>query len=358
MSTETVQQNDNDVHQDKLTAAEELPQAPASGQSNGAPLGEASESYRATLDALPRQPPAHALLADENAKDIILRFHLQRSFLKRAVEQCVANGGVYLPPMLVEALRCVLVDDIPPAAVFPQSGQSSTTQEVVSGLQRSVEATTISRQKQELSVMLQNASSSSLAPPRPGSPGHRGGGAMTSLDVTEVSIASHIDLSQHAITHHPSHAASIIREAQAVEEERQLTAAGIVPPPRMSKSDYVAPKKIIDDAFQARRAGDRRREIEILVDYLHRGREGRVSLDTATTMRVLRSVGDAHSALHEHVAAEQYYFDWYMIAEKVGLNSEAARALTMLGDCAHVRGDLKAAEEWLSKARWRITNGQ
>jgi hypothetical protein len=331
----------------------------AADVSNVAPGGISNDDHRAALDALPRQPPAHALLADENAKDIILRFHLQRSFLKRAVEQCVADGGVYLPPMLVEALRCVLVDDLPPAAVFPQSGQSSTTQEVVSGLQRAVGTTTITRQKQELSITLQNASS--VSRPSSTSQAHVGsgsGGAMSSLDMTEVSIASHIDLSQHAITHHPSHAASIIRDAQAVEEERQLSAAGIVPPPRVSTSDYVAPKKIMDDAFQARRAGDRRREIEILVDYLHRGREGRVSLDTATTMRVLRSVGDAHSALHEHIAAEQYYFDWYMIAEKVGLNSEAARALTMLGDCAHARGDLKAAEEWLSKARWRITNGQ
>lgn len=309
---------------------------------------------------LPRRPPtAHALLADENAKDIILRFHLQRSFLKRSVEQCVVDGGIYLPPMLVEALRCILVDEIPPAAVFPTAGQSGSNQEVVSGLQRSVEATTISRQKQELSVMLQQAASPL---PKSGSVTSPSRGAMDrSLGLgqdassPELPVATHIDLSQHAITHHPNHAASIIREAQALEQERQLLASGEVPPPRVSKTDLGAPKKILDDAFQARRSGDRRREIEILVDYLHRGREGRVSLDTSTTMRVLRTIGDAHSALHEHVAAEQYYFDWYMIAEKVGLNSEASRALTMLGDCAHARGDLRAAEDWLSKARWRLT---
>lgn len=330
------------------------------------PVEPADDSSAAPYATLPSEPPReqqwkvpmHPLLNDENSKEIIFRFHQQRSYLKRAVEQCAADR-VYLPAMLIEALRCILNDETPTMSTDQLRSGSPTSQKNVlssmelhetSELRDNVESSSYQRQKQELSLTLRERCSSYRAPSRGASSGP------SADESTAVPIAEHIHTSQNAILSHPRHAASLLREQEAVEAEKRQLSAGVVPPPRVTHADIHAPKALLEEAFQARRSGNRRHEIEIIVDYIRRGREGRVLLDTATTMRLLRQVGDAHVALHEYVAAEQYYFDWYLIAEKVGEKTEGARALTLLGNTAHARGDLKAAEEWLSKAQWRVLN--
>jgi hypothetical protein len=114
-----------------------------------------------------------------------------------------------------------------------------------------------------------------------------------------------------------------------------------------------APRQLLQQAFEAKTNGHRRKEIEILVDFLRSGQEGVIPLDTSLTLRILRQLGEAHMALEEYAAAEQYLFDWYLISDKVGDYAESSRALMMLGSAAHARGDLKAAQDWLSKARSR-----
>lgn len=304
-------------------------------------LHVAGAESTSSVAPIPRTP-MHPLLTDENAKDVILRFHQQRGFLKRAVESA-AEQRVYLPPMLVEALECILTDTIPPPSHAGGAGRMSPTRPKSSmDLNDSVSQTATTRNKQELSTLLRERCAASPVT------------ALDSTAATELSTNSHIDLSQHAILHHPTHAATILREQAQRTQDEEMLASGTVPPPRtQAHMDSKAPRQLMDAAFDARRSGNRRLEIEILVDYVHRGREGRVPLDTAATLRLLRQIGDAHSSLKEFVSAEQYYFDWYLIAEKVGDQMEAAKALTALGNSCLARGDLKAAEQWLSQAQWR-----
>jgi hypothetical protein len=276
----------------------------------------------------------HPILSDEAAKDIILRYHQQRSMLRQAVEICAKNRE-FIPGIIVDAIHCILTDSLPPQTLSSRDDKVSAAT-VASDLHTS----TLQQHRESLGTVLRVRLTS----------------ASTNADVegtsTELTPRKHVSMSQHAVLHHPNHPATRLREQSAASEELQFSAQGIVSPPKLTANGR-APRQLLQQAFEAKTNGHRRKEIEILVDFLRSGQEGVIPLDTSLTLRILRQLGEAHMPLEEYAAAEQYLFDWYLISDKVGDYAESSRALMMLGSAAHARGDLKAAQDWLSKARSR-----
>lgn len=334
-------------------------------------------------------PPPHPVLSNETAKSIILRFHQQRAHLQRALEVC-AKHGLPIPEVLLEALHFLITDTQPggamaidgraptPAAGANRYGCRPGSAATATGLSPNGsrlgspatgnrpnsaaalcgEAMSLTRKKLNMDISEFTAA-----------PHHTGGRSAASRPSSAVSVHSeamadatdaattttveaHIAVTQHAFANHPTHPGRIIKELRRTQDAAKAEASGTVPPFVPSNTSAV-PRQLLEAAHAARRSGNLRLEIATLIDFLRRGQAGSIPLDTSATTRVLRMLADAHVALGEFVSAEQYLFDWYMIAEKAGDRADSVRALVQLGACSHTRGDIAAAKDWLTQAKMR-----
>jgi hypothetical protein len=297
----------------------------------------------------------HPVLSNETTKSIILRYHQQRAHLQRALEVC-AKHSLEVPEVLLEALHYIITDSQPATAGMMSGCSSSggatrlsspavnaTRSRPGSAAALCGDAVNLTRRKLNMDIS-EFAGAASVA-----------GDGLPAADqsaLQQQSVEGHISLATHALLNHPNHPGRAVREFHASQAEARALADGKVLPYSPSKTSS-APKMLLEAAHGARRDGNPRQQIAVLVDYLRRGQEGSVALDTSATTRILRTLADAHIGLGEYVSAEQYLFDWYMIAEKVGDRADAVRALVQLGSCSHGRGDVDAARDWLTQAKRR-----
>ena len=300
-------------------------------------------------------PQPHPVLSNETTKTIILRYHQQRAHLQRALEVC-AKTNLHIPNVLMEALHYIITDTQPNTGggSYESNGGSVSPARGGDGGSAATlchDAINLTRKRLDMSI-------SDFVGTSP-SPAHGTGATSTSAahKTDDKSVEQHISLATHALLNHPGHPARIVRDTHASQLEKRELAAGHVSVYSPSKTS-TEPKRLLEAAHEARRSGNSRQDIKGLVDYLQRGQEGSILLDTSATTRILRQLADAHIALGEYVSAEQYLFDWYMIAEKVGDRSDAVRALMQLGSCSHKRGDVDAARDWLTQAKLRAPERQ
>ena len=239
----------------------------------------------------PNPAPHPVLNQPDAAKEMILRHQQHRSQLLRAVENCTSRGE-QIPEELMEAIVAMAGD----AALRPRSDPNSPSRSSRLNVSR-ITKTTLDHKAE--------------AAPSPAPEDH------VNMTYSAVSNASHVETS------------------------------GNLTMPKVSV------KLLLEDAYSARRAGDRAGEVRALLRYLELGQRGDVPFDTSATFRVFRQLGDAYSAIKDLVSAEHFYFDWYLAADKVGDDAEAARALLQLGRLHQANGDLQKAQEWFVKAQSR-----
>jgi hypothetical protein len=245
----------------------------------------------------------HPVLGDTGTRSMVLRHQQHRSNIARIMKD-VQRRGESIPTDLEEALLSMLADE-----EFRAPGSNPSTP-APSPLRTSSGKFSASGSTGSLTPITQKVEQEQALPNR--------------------TPEDHIQFSLHAVS-----------RAGTVNADGSL----ILP--------KYSVKSLLEEAYAARRNGDRGGEIRVLLRYLDLGQSGAVPFDSSASFRVFRQLGDAYAAVGDAVSAEHFYFDWYLAADKLGEDNEAIKALMQLGKLKQDLGELDKAEDWYGKAQAR-----
>lgn len=163
-----------------------------------------------------------------------------------------------------------------------------------------------------------------------------------------------------ALLNEEAHSTSIVNQntfLSPVRRELPTSASSVFFSPIRSPPSIAATattptnqKHWLEKAHEAQREGRHREQIESLVELLAEYRKAPGVLDRNGMFRVMRRLGDAHLALQEHESAEQYFFEWYIVAQRANDVKETILAMTNLGKTRQAVGDFSGAQQWFEKA--------
>jgi tetratricopeptide (TPR) repeat protein len=244
----------------------------------------------------------HKRRSNDECRAMATAYCHHRSRLRRVMEACDRDNAP-IPTALRDALDAFVQDSF--------SGAADTS------ISRSIGRSDVSAHGvvQGMGVDTSQGSLTQTSPKRHGTDTHASEPSLVAAEYSSVRLAAH-NISLERSTFTPDYKAGIRRA----------------------------------HAFKV--AGNFREEVnelQILLENLRRD----VVPDPETTGRVLSSLGDAHRATGDDAAAESVYFDWFLLMEKAGRESECVKALSRIGQVYHDRGDFDGARKWYLQAAER-----